>query len=40
MKNTATETSIHTIGLDIAKSSFSVHCFDKDGATVFAAHEE
>ena len=36
MKNVATEATIHTIGLDIAKNSFSVHCFDKDGATVLA----
>lgn len=34
MTKSATETTIHTIGLDIAKNSFSVHGFDADGYTV------
>ena len=34
MKNTATEIAIHTIGLDIAKNSFSIHGFDVNGVTV------
>ena len=34
MKNSATETPIHTIGLDIAKNSFSIHGFDVNGVTV------
>jgi transposase len=36
MTNIATETSLHTIGLDIAKNSFSIHGFDTDGKTVLA----
>ena len=34
MAKSATETTIHTIGLDIAKNSFSVHGFDIEGNTV------
>jgi transposase len=34
MTKSATETAIHTIGLDIAKNSFSVHGFDAQGNTV------
>jgi transposase len=34
MTKSATEIAIHTIGLDIAKNSFSVHGFDVDGHTV------
>ncbi len=34
MRKFATETAIHTIGLDIAKTSFSVHGFDAEGITV------
>ncbi len=34
MTKSATETAIHTIGLDIAKNSFSVHGFDVAGHTV------
>ena len=34
MTKLATETTIHTIGLDIAKNSFSVHGVDVDGHTV------
>ena len=34
MTKSATETAIHTIGLDIAKNSFSVHGFDAEGHTV------
>ena len=34
MKNSATEATIHTIGLDIAKNSFSLHGFDAGGHTV------
>jgi transposase len=34
MTKTATEVAIHTIGLDIAKHSFSVHGFDEGGKTV------
>jgi transposase len=34
MTKSATETAIHTIGLDIAKNSFCVHGFDADGVTV------
>ena len=34
MKNTATQTPIHTIGLDIAKNSFSIHGFDVNGVTI------
>ena len=34
MTKSATETPIHTIGLDIAKNSFSVHGFDAEGHTV------
>ena len=34
MKKSATETAIHTIGLDIAKNSFSIHGFDAGGVTV------
>lgn len=34
MKNSATKTAIHTIGLDIAKNSFSIHGFDAGGNTV------
>jgi transposase len=34
MTKTATELNVHTIGLDIAKNSFSVHGFDADGKTV------
>jgi transposase len=36
MTKSATETAIHTIGLDIAKNSFSVHGFDAEGVTVLA----
>jgi transposase len=36
MTKIATETSLHTIGLDIAKNSFSIHGFDADGKTVLA----
>jgi hypothetical protein len=36
MTKTAIETPIHTIGLDIAKHSFSVHGFDAEGKTVVA----
>ncbi len=35
MTKSATETTIHTIGLDIAKNSFSVHGFDAEGHTVY-----
>jgi transposase len=34
MTKSATETAIHTLGLDIAKNSFSVHGFDAEGVTV------
>ena len=34
MKNSATEATICTIGLDIAKNSFSLHGFDAGGHTV------
>jgi transposase len=34
MMKTATGTTMHTIGLDIAKNSFSVHGFDAEGKTV------
>ena len=34
MKNSATEATIRTIGLDIAKNSFSLHGFDAGGHTV------
>jgi transposase len=34
MTKTATQTPVHTIGLDIAKNSFSVHGFDEAGRTV------
>lgn len=34
MTKTATETPLHTIGLDIAKNSFAVHGLDADGKTV------
>ena len=34
MTKSATETAIHTISLDIAKNSFSVHGFDAEGVTV------
>jgi hypothetical protein len=34
MTKSATETAIHTIGLDIAKTSFSVHGFDAEGNTI------
>ncbi len=34
MTKSATETTIHTIGLDIAKNSFSAHGFDAEGSTV------
>jgi transposase len=34
MKKSATEVAIHTIGLDIAKNSFSLHGFDCEGHTV------
>jgi transposase len=34
MTKTAIETPVHTIGLDIAKNSFSVHGFDAEGETV------
>ena len=34
MTKSAIETAIHTIGLDIAKNSFSVHGFDAEGRTV------
>lgn len=34
MKKSATEVAIHTIGLDIAKNSFSLHGFDYEGRTV------
>lgn len=34
MKKSATEVAIHTIGLDIAKNSFSLHGFDHEGRTV------
>ena len=34
MNKSATEVAIHTIGLDIAKNSFSVHGFDCEGRTV------
>jgi transposase len=34
MTKSATESAIHTIGLDIAKNSFSVHGFEADGRTV------
>jgi transposase len=34
MTKSATKTAIHTIGLDIAKNSFSVHGFDAEGVTV------
>jgi hypothetical protein len=34
MKKSTPETAIHTIGLDIAKNSFSVHDFDVEGHTV------
>jgi hypothetical protein len=34
MTKSATETTIHTIGLDIAKNSFSLHGFDEAGITV------
>jgi transposase len=34
MKKSATEVAIHTIGLDIAKNSFSLHGFDQEGHTV------
>lgn len=33
MTKSATGTRLHTIGLDIAKNSFSVHGFDRDGNT-------
>lgn len=36
MTKSATETTIETIGLDIAKTSFSVHGFDAEGRTVLA----
>jgi len=36
MNNPATESTIHTIGLDIAKNSFSLHGFDEVGNTVLA----
>ena len=36
MKKLTPELAIHTIGLDIAKSSFSLHCFDADGHTVLS----
>lgn len=34
MTKSATQTAIHTIGLDIAKNSFCVHGFDAGGVTV------
>lgn len=34
MTKSATETTIHTIGLDIAKNNFSIHGFDVEGHTV------
>jgi transposase len=34
MNNPAIESTIHTIGLDIAKNSFSLHCFDAVGNTL------
>ena len=34
MKKNITETSVRTIGIDIAKNSFSVHGFDAGGSTV------
>ena len=34
MTKSATKTTIHTIGLDIAKNSFSVHGFDVEGHTI------
>ena len=34
MKNSATQATIRTIGLDIAKNSFSLHGFDAGGHTV------
>jgi transposase len=34
MTKSATGTTINTIGLDIAKNSFSLHCFDVEGHTV------
>lgn len=34
MTKSATEATIHTIGLDIAKNSFSLHGFDPEGRTV------
>jgi len=36
MIKSAIESTIHTIGLDLAKNSFSVHCFDEAGNTVLA----
>jgi transposase len=36
MTKSATETAIHTIGLDIAKNSFSLHGFDEAGNTALA----
>ena len=36
MTKSATESTIHTIGLDIAKNSFSLHAFDETGNTVLA----
>jgi transposase len=36
MKKPTTEVAIHTIGLDIAKNSFSLHGFDHEGHTVLA----
>ena len=34
MTKSATKTAIHTVGLDIAKNSFSVHGFEASGASV------
>jgi transposase len=34
MTKSGTETAIHTIGLDIANDSFSVHGFDVEGHMV------
>ena len=36
MKNSATETPVHAIGLDFARNSFSLHGFDEAGHTALA----